>query len=374
MKRLFILLLTIAIFGCKKKGLDDNPGYMDLSGHVKLFGFPGELWMGHDIDETLDGVYVATGVRDFAGDSMKTVVVLVNTNGDSLGVFYINERSKGTNIVALPNGDLVVENGYDTYILDRNGNIKGRLNFSFTMEKEEQNNTLIYDAYHNALLTLWGDSGLCIRQVFLDGSNGWITCSNIDAFGIGIKLVDGGYVAVGSRRDGILMFKVDTSGNLVWKTIVPVSFTGGLYVVPANAFEIADNGDFLISGEKWGEYQEPFVMRVDSAGNIKWFKTYLEPVGDLGKFYGYNYRIVKVSNGEYMLVGDANDCNCIGVISINDDGNVLFARKYLWAYWEGADNIIKTRDGNLLMVGMSAVDSTIHFFIFKLDPNGNPVW
>ncbi len=377
MVRIKVIICLVAVLlssGCRKKDLSDYPGYVDPK-HVRLFAYPGEWWEGHDVVEMPDGRYVATGVRDFAGDNMKTVIVVVSSSGDSLGVYYLPYQARGTNVVALDNDRVAVKTRYGVHIFSlSSGRIERTIDLGYNSEIRHENETMFYDDRSGSFLILWGsDEGLCLRQVFTDGTDGWMACSGIDALPGAIKPVDDGYVISGCRTDGILLFKVDTLGDTVWVNKVNLPFADGLTNILAYGLEITDEGDILISGDD--RNQTPFAARIDTGGKIVWLKYYEHPGDSISWFRSYNLRVRKAAANRYVLVGEnIQYSRSIGLVEINGDGEVIMARNYFWAATHHPYNVIKTSDGNLVIVGVSGMDSTDYFFLFKIDPEGEPAW
>ena len=377
MRKVLSFFIVVLLFvGCRKKDLSDYPGYVAPK-HVRLFAYPGEWWEGHDVVEMPDGRYAATGVRDFAGDNMRVAVVVVSSSGDSLGVYYLPYQARGTNIVALDDDRVAVKDRYGIHIFSlSDGRLERTIDLGYNREIAEENNVMLYEEKSGSFLVLWGsDDGLCLRQVFTDGTDGWMACSGIDALPGAVKPVDDGYIISGCRTDGILLFKVDTLGNTVWVNKVSLPFANGLSNILAYGLEVTDKGDILISGD--AKDQTPFAAKIDTAGNILWLKYYEYPGDSIKWFRSYNLRVHKVEADRYVLVGENIQCptaGCVGLVKINETGEVLMARNYFWLSTHHPYNVIKTSDGNLVIVGVSGIDSTDYFFLFKIDPEGKPVW
>ncbi len=372
------LAILIGVFsallsGCRKK--NDYPGYLDPE-HVRMFAYPGEWWEGHDVAEMPDGRYVATGVRDFSGDSMRTPLIVVTTSGDSLATFYINDRDRGTNVVPLPGNRVALENWSNTYMVSlEDGSIKGRLGFRYNVTSSDENDALIYDSISNSLITLWKDDGLCLHQVFLDGSHGWLACSGVSAQQGYIRRVEDGYVVEASKPGKVLLFKVDTSGNVVWvhEVYMPFADTASAFIVDVKGFEVADDGGFLLTIKH--NSLTPLVVKIDTLGEIRWIREYEHPGGEVEWMRVYTFRVVRMAPDRYFLVATNAQCgHCVSVVKIDGEGNVLMAKNYRWSGSHWVSNVIRTSDGNALIVGTCREDSTDYIFLLKLDPNGNPVW
>ncbi|NPB03221.1 MAG: hypothetical protein GXO39_02255 [Thermotogae bacterium] len=365
---IFVAVSAALSFGCRKE--KEYAGYLDPK-HVRLFARPGEWWEGHDVTEMPDGRYVVTGVRDFAGDSMMIPVIVLSPSGDSLGLFYIKDRARGTNVVALPGNRVALENniGSAHIVSLTDGSIESHLEFGNFRTTKYDNDALVYDSSSNSLITLWRDDGLCLHQVFLDGSDGWLACSGIDSRIVYMKEVKDGYIVQGTALGGVFFFKVNRVGEVKWSREVEVP----LLAVHLEDFEITDDGNILLAIESGN--LTPTVVKMDTLGNILWVKDYEYPGGDIDRMRVISFKIVRIAPKRYFLVATNVQCgHCISVVKIDGEGNVLMAKNYIWHSFHWMWNAIRTSDGNVLIVGTSKEDSTSYLFLLKLDPNGNSIW
>ncbi len=91
-------------------------------------------------------------------------------------------------------------------------------------------------------------------------------------------LPDGSIIAVGYTNsfgaggDDALVMKLNPDGSLAWAKTY-----GGKDSDGANAVALAPNGDIIVAGytDSFGAgYEDVWVLRLDSNGNVKWQKTY----------------------------------------------------------------------------------------------------
>jgi hypothetical protein len=75
-----------------------------------------------------------------------------------------------------------------------------------------------------------------------------------------------GVTADSAGYRGISLFKFDALGKLLWKKVYNRSGAG-------HSIIIAKNGDLIIGGDRGGS---PYLMRLDTAGNIKWSTWYYD--------------------------------------------------------------------------------------------------
>jgi hypothetical protein len=150
--------------------------------------------------------------------------------------------------------------------------------------------------------------------------------SESDTFGNSIIQIedadDEGYVVVGKTTPSggysdFILFKLDLSGNLVWKNAY-----GGQYDDEGGAVRRAHDGGYIIAGTttSFGAGQEDiYVIKTDALGNEVWSKTYggwtrdvaydIQPTADQG------YVIAGTTHSFGEVLGDAY------LIKINQNGN-----------------------------------------------------
>ncbi len=91
--------------------------------------------------------------------------------------------------------------------------------------------------------------------------------------------------------------------------------------------------------------------------------------------YVYGYQIEDLPDGTFAIVG-ANGSN-LHLMKIDINGNVLKEKDVrVLGWWNAAHGLIKSPDGNLLMVGTAASSDTSprYAFLIKLDTSFNVLW
>ena len=232
--------------------------------------------------------------------------------------------------------------------------------------------------------------------------------SNDDRGSSIIQTTDGGYAIFGYSNSNDLdvtdnaggrdfwLVKLASNGNLLWqKTYGYIGKDDGQIIIQTK------DGGFLIAGEldvtssggegnsqakiqhAGGDY---WVLKLDSFGAIEW-----------SKYYGGNFtdtpRGIAVSNdGGYVIVGtsDSTDVDISNnkgtydfwVIKISPTGTLLWEKNFGGSQIDEARGIIKTDDGNFLVVGdttstdsdVSANNGGADLWVLKIDNEGNLLW
>ena len=243
---------------------------------------------------------------------------------------------------------------------------------------------------------------------------------------------DSGYAIFGQTKgmgdpDGdYYLIKTDSKGNFLWDRTY-----GGPRLDRGLDIHTMDDGGFLLDGggEIQGSLFQGYIVRTDSAGNVKWDKTYgnnnetcstsstltkdegfifwsctdsvlsggyhtyfvakANTTGNIlwEKYYPYtNHHSIEMvrelDSGGYIFCGRIFDPNLnntrVGWIMLLDkDGNTIWERRY--AHLKNSSNslvfgelhdIQPTSDGGFVAVGMTAETFTGDFWVLKLDSNG----
>jgi hypothetical protein len=208
----------------------------------------------------------------------------------------------------------------------------------------------------------------------LPGDSGMIPYSVIQTF-------DGNYVISGSqysffstRYIGFIM-KVDTNFSVLWRK----SFLNPNSNFFFSALESPDHGIFL-SGSKFNpnDYTiiDPFLIKVDSAGNELWRNNYASVGPDVGG------DIAALTDGNYIqattlrVAGLQNDTSTYRFIKFDNSGNIINSNNYLHTY-TGGISLSVTSSGSIVAAG--AIENnhstqTVDAFVMGIDNNGDSLW
>lgn len=193
-----------------------------------------------------------------------------------------------------------------------------------------------------------------------------------------IQTNDGGFVVIGytfsndgdvssnAGQQDFWIFKTDAQGNIQWeKTFGYAGLDYGLSIIQTN-----DNGYFLTGvldvtgsgGEgntrnsqtlhAGGDY---WALKIDEIGNLQWSKYFG------GFFSDTPYDAIQTEDNGFLIVGSSDSydfdvSNNIGsydfwVVKIDSNGILEWENNYGGSQIDEAHKIIKTNDGNFLIVG-----------------------
>ncbi len=189
-----------------------------------------------------------------------------------------------------------------------------------------------------------------------------------------------GYKVMSTTVSDILLIKTDSAANILWKkTITFGNFSKGFHIS-----ETPDKGFFISGGRGSNAFGDsrPLVMKLDSAGNIKWYRilgnnnlyqgvvSAVTPQGDYVVAYGYS---TYTSPSEDYTYGRVN------VIKYNQDGYVIWDRMYDTIKNNNSVSSIRILpNNNIVVIGFNYVENgngVNNFyhqsFILSLSANGD---
>ncbi|MCW4047908.1 MAG: FecR family protein [Candidatus Bathyarchaeota archaeon] len=207
-----------------------------------------------------------------------------------------------------------------------------------------------------------------------------------------VQTSDGGY-AIGGTAMGYegWLIKTDSSGRLLWNktyTYGEGSELGTLHLY--SLVQTKDSGyAFAGAVTPYGGSTDFFLMKVDSAGNLKWTKTYdggtrQEPSGNLVNTDDEAYSLIQTKDGGYALAGQSRvyGTSDFWLVKTDSSGNLEWSSKYWEPYLAGGSHflevthrLVQTSDGGYALAGSeekSVEDND--FYLIKVDSLGSVQW
>lgn len=155
--------------------------------------------------------------------------------------------------------------------------------------------------------------------------------------------------------------KLDSNGDKIWRRYFGGTFTDTAF----DAIETNDNG-FIIIGSSDSEdvdisnnkgTYDYWVVKVNSNGDMVWEESYGGTQIDEAK------GIVKTSDGNYLIVGNSrsNDGDIsnskgaadVWLIKISPSGDLIWEKSYGGSSFDSAEHITPTQDGGYIITGNS---------------------
>ncbi|MBK9798519.1 MAG: T9SS type A sorting domain-containing protein [Bacteroidetes bacterium] len=207
----------------------------------------------------------------------------------------------------------------------------------------------------------------------------------------------GGYErSITSSYWDYILIKSDSSGHQIWKK----QFGGTQQEILASAIQALDGGYVLggvsrspISGNKTENcigYDDYWVVKTDSLGNIQWQNTI---GGDSGEFFA---SIVEAADKGFLLVGyslssisgDKTEISRgetdLWIVKIDSTGSIQWQKTIGGSGWEEASSVLLTKDGGYLIgatsnsgVSGEKTEAALGYYdcwLLKLDSVGNIMW
>jgi uncharacterized delta-60 repeat protein len=192
------------------------------------------------------------------------------------------------------------------------------------------------------------------------------------------QTADGGYVMAGRTESfGVVNFdvwvlKLDSNGNALWQK----TYGGSGWDIAYSIQETADGG-YVVAGFTEsvgaGKY-DIWVLKLDNNGNAIWQKTY----GGSGNDYAIT--VQQTADGGYVVAGHIESFNAVGydvwVLKLDDNGNVIWQKRYGGSGNDYSLSMQQTADGGYVMAGWTDSFGTggDDVWVLKLDDNGNVIW
>ncbi|MDD4050748.1 MAG: hypothetical protein PHR28_02460 [candidate division Zixibacteria bacterium] len=189
---------------------------------------------------------------------------------------------------------------------------------------------------------------------------------------------DGGYAVAGytysfiTRSADVLLVKTDASGAAVWEKSY-----GGPLAQGGHAVARAPDEGYLVAGYAaavGSGVNDVYAIKIDSAGNSIWNKTYGGTAVDEG------HAVCRASDGGYIIVGDTYSFGAgssdVYMLKIDEDGNLAWQKTFGGSADERGSAVAPTRDGGYIIAGrtFSFGAGILDMYLVKTDAAGNLTW
>ena len=187
---------------------------------------------------------------------------------------------------------------------------------------------------------------------------------------------DGGYVLVGysdgfGAAEDILIYKLDSTGNLLWTKRLSSTTT---LTDEAQSVSATSDGGCIVAGFASATFGtttgDAYITKLDSAGNITWSKTWGGSIWDSAS------SVIQTSDGGYAMTGYTVSFGAGGrevfLVKYDSAGNVTWNKTWGTASDEWANSVIQTSDGGYAITGVTYSYGAYGDSLFlKLDSTGN---
>jgi hypothetical protein len=167
------------------------------------------------------------------------------------------------------------------------------------------------------------------------------------------ELADGSWIAVGATSildqppQAAWIVRLSATGVLLWH----YEYGGGI-VETARSVTPTSDGGFAVAGSSSSSgagSDDAWVMKIDSAGNIQWQKTFGGLDDDQAE------EIVQLQDGGFAVAGSTNSltnsAHAPWIVRLDAAGSLLWHRVVADDVWGDLGGIAQTSDGQLIVLG-----------------------
>lgn len=216
-------------------------------------------------------------------------------------------------------------------------------------------------------------TGIGIMKIDLNGDTLWSKEIPKPYTKDGVQTSDGGYILIGYGG----VFKLNSFGDIQW--------TSDIFCEPTSIEETADGG-YIYTGTRGGAKmadEHTAIIRLNSFGDTIWTTTVHRHNPNYHR-EGVGRDIDVLSDGNYIVAGlsylsDNNSGPTHGeLIKINDFGDTLWTKRYLFQDDTRYNSVVENSFGNFVSVG--SVYENIgnsncgNIIISETDNSGNLLW
>ena len=262
--------------------------------------------------------FIANSIAPFGNDYVVGTVGYdtLNNNDQSVVFFKIDTLGNATKKLIFSRNGYYHTAYYSTYIYPTQD---GGYCTNLVRDTNFKNESIIVKLNSN-FDTLW-------TKVMPQETQQEILIQVIEASDKGLLCL--GYKEMSSALKDILVIKTDSAANILWKK----TFTLGNFSKGFNITETPDKGFFISGGRGSNAFADsrPYVMKLDSAGNLKWYHilgnnnlyqgvaSTVTQQGDYVVAYGYS---------TYTFPNGAKTLGRINVIKFNSDGYTMWDKMF----------------------------------------------
>ena len=176
------------------------------------------------------------------------------------------------------------------------------------------------------------------------------------------RLLDGNYLVAGNSPDGIYVFKINSSGDLLNEVTIDI-FVQEVEAIVATA----DGGAMIVSNG------QPFaLLKVDASGNRTWHKAYAS--GSSGR------SVIQLDDGGYVACGWREYGGLdddFYLVRVDDTGKVIWEQHYGNQYSDQGYCVRQTSDGGFILAGRMfppSGDEWSQVWVIRTNSAGDTLW
>lgn len=183
---------------------------------------------------------------------------------------------------------------------------------------------------------------------------------------------DGGSVVVGTTKSfsmsgDIWLLKLDSAGNIQWQKTYDSSGDDR-----AKSIQVTLDNGYVVLGDSFFIGQPGlWILRLDPSGNVLWQKNY----GGTGIEFGGSIQLTQ-DGGFVVTSTSATQSFDVWVLKLDADGDIEWQKAYGGPGNDTGSEIRTTSDGGFIVGGQTESFGAggTDFWVLKLDPDGNVQW
>ena len=248
---------------------------------------------------------------------------------------------------------------------------------------------------YSSLITKINENGIVLWQKLFDSNliGGPLICDAVT------QVTDSGFVISGGNRDSTLLIRTDNLGEINWvKKFTRPGYQGAFF----SDHKITIDGGIIACGTLYGSSSIGYLVKTDSNGNLEWDSIYsfttdiiriIQSSDNFLYMLGYGTTLTKTTGtGEVVwkkdfflpnrrdLVENLEGNIFIGggldsmiLYKIDSAGLTIFQNSYFKGVL-GCESMCLTKEGNILLAGISNVNDAFLMAVSKIDKNGNLIF
>ncbi|MBL0049681.1 MAG: T9SS type A sorting domain-containing protein [Bacteroidetes bacterium] len=173
---------------------------------------------------------------------------------------------------------------------------------------------------------------------------------------------DSGIIILSNDGINASIYKIDSLNNVIWGKVLTGCNEG-------NFINKTSDGGFIVTGTTNTTQKDLYLLKIDSAGNKIWEKSFGGTLDDFG------YYVEETSDSGFIIVGKTLSFGLGGsdvyLIKTDSIGNLEWSKTYGGTGDDEGKSLKKTTDGGYMITGTGFFNNSYKIYLIKVDGSGN---